>query len=142
MQFMTYAVSLDPLAHMGVPLPKLIAEFLAKGFGGISIASRMLFEATDSARHDVMTAVAESGLVVALHGSFDPPVDRLATCILAQSQRMHVLGCGRDGVSPPGLGRVIESQENEVPSVSESRAPASSRSERPESLGRTDCQLV
>ena len=75
---MIYAVSLDPLARMGVPLPALIADFAETGFGGISIDPRALLTSTVSTRRDIVAAVAESGLAVALHGSFDAPVEKLA----------------------------------------------------------------
>ncbi len=75
---MIRAVCLDPLVRLGVPIPRLIADFVREGFGGISIDPGILLEATEAVRRDVAAAVADNGMDVALHGSFDLPVEMVA----------------------------------------------------------------
>jgi sugar phosphate isomerase/epimerase len=74
---MTYIVSLGPLARQGVPLVTLIADLANAGFGGVSIDPQLMLEMTDTVRRDVASAVADLELVVALHGSFDTPIEDL-----------------------------------------------------------------
>ena len=74
---MQYAVSIGALARLGEPLPTLITEFAEAGFGAISMDPQLLLDLGESARCDLAALVAERGLAVVLHGSFDTPIQGL-----------------------------------------------------------------
>lgn len=88
MQPMTYTVAIDWLADLGGSTPTLIREMAEMGFTGISDDPKHLLEATRPALRDVVTAVAESGMAVTLHGGFELPVNEMAT--LAEELAPHL----------------------------------------------------
>lgn len=75
---MTPLCSLDPLARLGVPPATSIQDLAEAGFGGVSIDPQLMLEMTDSARRNIASVVADLEFVVALHGSFDTPLEDLA----------------------------------------------------------------
>jgi len=74
---MQHAVSVGALARLGEPLPTLITEFAEAGFSALSMAPQLMLDLGESARRDVASLVAESGVAVVLHGSFDTSIQDL-----------------------------------------------------------------
>ena len=75
---MTYTVSVGPLARKGAPLATLLEDLAEAGFGGISIDPQLMLQMRDTERRDIAAVLADLELVVALHGSFDTPIEHLA----------------------------------------------------------------
>ncbi len=75
---MLHAVSIGALARLGEPLPTLVSEFADAGFGAISMDPQLMLDLGESARCDLAALVAERGLIVVLHGSFDTSIRDVA----------------------------------------------------------------
>ena len=74
---MKHAVSLNGLAQLEELSPTLIKELSESGFEGVSISPRLMLNLTNSTRRNLSAAVADYGMGVALHGSFDTSIKDL-----------------------------------------------------------------
>lgn len=78
---MNNVASIGAWLRHGAALPTVIAELPHAGFSGVSMNPQLLLELTHAARQDVASVIADLDLVVALHGSFDTPINELAGLI-------------------------------------------------------------
>ena len=68
---------MEGLAKLQEPTPALIRELSASGFEAVSISPELLLDLDDSIRLNLAAALADHGMGVALHGSFETSIGDL-----------------------------------------------------------------